>query len=312
MIEESYFKISVNSLLAGQAITFNLYVYINGKYVLYLRSGDQISQNKLDLLTKKDTGVFYILESERKAYKAFIHTEMNSDSLSSTEKAKILRESSLTLVEELFESHDVGQSLEDGKQTIEYFVELMKNDPESIADLIGLSSHDFYTYNHSVDVSVYALGLGMVLGLGQSELQQLGQGGIFHDIGKRNVSVDIICKNGPLNEKEWVEMQQHPVFGLKILSEYQIGYEAKACCFEHHEHFCGTGYPRGLKGHDIHPMARIIALVDCYDALTTRRSYSPPMKPTEALTKMKDQLGQKYDPDMLKALYDVLDRMKKI
>jgi HD-GYP domain-containing protein (c-di-GMP phosphodiesterase class II) len=107
-------------------------------------------------------------------------------------------------------------------------------------------------------------------------------------------------------------MQKHPQFGLMIMNENpKISDAIRACCFEHHESFKGNGYPQQLSGPEIHPMARIIAITDTYDAMTTQRSYNVPMTPTDALTMMKEKLAGRYDPDMLNAMHSVLFHLKK-
>jgi putative nucleotidyltransferase with HDIG domain len=285
---------------------------INNHYTLYLRQGDMVSQDKLSRLSQRSDDVFFVPEGQRPEYKSFIHKEMKSDDLSSLSKAKILRESSMSLVEELFENKDIGKTLEESKQVISSFLDFMENEPEGMSHLIGLSGHDFYTYNHSLDVSIYALGLGQILGFSQDELRELGQGGIFHDIGKRQVPVEIICKVGGLNDVEWAQMQKHPQYGLKILNDHQVSDAVKACAFEHHENWSGNGYPQQLVADEIHPMARIIAISDCYDALTTKRSYNKPMPPTEAVNFIKEKLVAKYDPEVLNALYSVMFKMQEV
>src|SRR6185437_9426534 len=187
----------------------------------------------------------------------------------------------------------------------------MGNEPSAMANLIGLSSHDFYTYTHSLDVGVYCLGLAKVLGFSQAELVEMGQGALFHDIGKRQVSVDIICKDGPLNDVEWAQMQKHPQYGLAILTEHQATDAIRACCFEHHESVAGNGYPQKLQSHEIHPMAKIVALSDTFDALTTQRSYNKPMRPAGALEFMRTKLAGRYDEAMMRAMYAVLFQMEE-
>src|SRR3989344_693879 len=162
----------------------------------------------------------------------------------------------------------------------------------------SLSFHDFYTYNHSFDVSIYSLGLGQALGFDKAMLSELGTASLFHDIGKRNVSIDILCKRGPLDENEWIQMRMHPQFGLKILNEHPgLSDAVRAACYEHHESWSGGGYPQDISGQEIHPFARIVALTDTYDAMTTQRSYNIPMKPTEALNMMKVKLAAKFHLD---------------
>ena len=201
--------------------------------------------------------------------------------------------------------------MKESEELISEFVELMANEPDAMAHLIGLSTHDFYTYTHSLDVGVYSLGLAKVMGFDRNELQKMGEGALFHDIGKRNVSVDIICKDGPLDDVEWSQMQKHPEYGLLILTEHNASDELKACCFEHHESVAGNGYPQKLTANEIHPMAKIIALTDTFDALTTQRSYNKPMTPADALEFMKVKLAGRYDPEMLNAMYEVLFQMEK-
>ncbi len=303
------FKIRVGSLLPDRPLPFDLFIFLNKKMVHYLRSGDELSQDKINKLDRAD--VFYVPLGQRQDYKNFVYQRLNEDNLKTEVKAQILRESSITLVDEIFENPDVGSALTDSKEVIGEFVKFVDEAPEGLSHLIHLSSHDFYTYNHSLDVSIYALGLGMAVGYKGEELQELGRGSIFHDIGKRLVDVNIICKNGALDEVEWAQMQQHPTFGLQILDEYDVSEEIKACCFEHHENFLGNGYPQQLDGDEIHPMARIVALTDTYDALTTKRSYNKPMLPREAIEFMTEKLAQRYDPDLLKAMNEVMVRMDK-
>jgi putative nucleotidyltransferase with HDIG domain len=250
--------------------------------------------------------VFYVPEVQRGLYKRYVFERMNDSSLEPALKAQILRESSLTLAEEIFEKQNVEEALEESKEVITNFIDFMETEPEGMAHLISLSSHDFYTYNHSLDVGIYAMGLGQLLGYVKEDLQELGRGALFHDIGKRNVNVEIICKQGPLSDVEWAQMQKHPQFGLKILTEYRCSEAMKACCFEHHESFLGNGYPQQLSGPEIHPMARIVAICDTYDALTTKRSYNQPMPPPEAVEFISTKLAGRYDPDILKALNSVL------
>jgi putative nucleotidyltransferase with HDIG domain len=306
---EAYFKIRISTLLPTHATTFDVFIHLHGRYVHYLRAGELLKAEKINHLDRAD--VFYVPEVQRALFKRYIFDCLNEAGISPGVKAQMLRESSLTLAEEIFEQQDVKQALNDSKELIYNFIEFMEQEPEGMAHLISLSSHDFYTYNHSLDVGIYSLGLGQCAGYDKADLAELGRGALFHDIGKRNVNVDIICKTGPLNDVEWAQMQKHPQYGLKILTEYNVSEAMKACCFEHHESFLGNGYPQQLPGPEIHPMARIIAITDTYDALTTKRSYNQPMSPADAIGFMSTKLAGRYDADLLKAMNSVLFKMQK-
>jgi HD-GYP domain-containing protein (c-di-GMP phosphodiesterase class II) len=310
--ENRYFKVRINTLTPGKPTTFDLHLKVAGQQVLYLRAGDKLDIGKIKALNLKDSGNhFLVKEEDRKAYKVYVHEQLMSSELNVAEKALILRESSMTLVEEIFEDADVGKALDNSRPVIEDFVTLMKAEPEAMSHLISLSGHDFYTYNHSLDVSIYSLGLGEALNFSKKDLEELGIAALFHDIGKRQVSLDILCKKGSLDPAEWAQMQKHPQFGFVILNEQPNVTDAvKAACFEHHESWSGNGYPQQITAQEIHPFARIVAITDTYDAMTTQRSYNVPLKPFDAVTMMKEKLAGRYDPEMLKAMHSVLFKLK--
>lgn len=305
-----YFNVRVGCIRPNTGLPFDLYVQIRGRYVHYLRAGGNLSPEKISKLEKSDR--FFIPQSQRQAFKNFVHEQLEDESIAAIEKAEILRESSLSLVEEIYEKPDVGEALEDSKKIIHEFVKFMEQEPEGMDHLISLSTHDFYTYNHSLDVGVYALGLGRLAGYSDQELEELGRGALFHDVGKKWVDVDIICKKGALDDVEWAQMKKHPEFGLQILSEYDVSEAIKACCYEHHESFLGNGYPQELPGEQIHHMARIIAITDTYDAMTTQRSYNKPMTPKDAIDFMTTKLKDRYDPELLRILREVMFKLDTV
>jgi HD-GYP domain-containing protein (c-di-GMP phosphodiesterase class II) len=309
----NFLKIRLASIHPNLPITFNVYVHINNHFTLYMREGESLTPAKIQSLAAKAQSDFFFVQAiEWTAYKNFIQEQIKSPSIPAIEKAHILRASSMALVEELFEHPDVNVALDSSRPVIENFVAFMDSEPEAMSYLIGLSGYDFYTYNHSLDVCIYSLGLGKALGMTPKELEELGVGALFHDIGKRNVSLDILCKKGTLSKDEWTIMQQHTQFGFLILNQNNnISDSIKAACFEHHESFLGNGYPQQLQGQEIHPHARIVAITDTYDALTTQRSYNVPMMPLDALTLMKDQIHGRFDPEMLKAMHSILFQLKK-
>lgn len=305
-----YMKIRLNSLPPSSPLPFDLFVQIGNHHVHYLRAGDKLVSEKIVTLDKKAPEAFFILSADRAAYQKFVRDGLLSSALDSKQKALMLRESTMVLVEELFERPDIERALQDARGAVDDFVQFMESDAEAMANLIGLSSHDFYTYNHSLDVSIYSLGLGQAVGFRGKDLHELGLGGLFHDIGKRYIPLEIICKDGPLSDSEWLQMQKHPQFGLMILNEHHSTENIKACAFEHHESMQGNGYPQRLTAAEIHPMARVVAVADTYDALTTKRSYNDPMRPTEAIALMSGKLSGRYDPEVMRALLSIFQKLK--
>jgi len=157
MSSDEFFNIRIGTLQANVALPFDLFVQIGGKQVHYLRQGDNLSKEKV---TKFDASQqFHVPQDQRQIYKNFIHDCVSEEGLDVKTKANILRESSLSLVEELYENPDVSTALDESKQVINQMIDFMDKEPEGMLNLVSLSSHDFYTYNHSLDVGVYCLGL---------------------------------------------------------------------------------------------------------------------------------------------------------
>lgn len=313
MSTPGYFRIRLTTLIGSLPLPFPVHVMIDHKIVVYTNAGDKIPKEKILSLHAKDTGESFLLAiADKEKYQHYVRDVMNSDTFPDSEKATLLKESSIAILEDLFDNPDVETALTESKPIITDLISFMNNAPNEMGNMITLSGHDFYTYNHSFDVSIYSLGLGQALGFSKTELEELGLSSLYHDLGKRLVPIEILCKKGALDDNEWTQMRMHPQFGLKILNEHENISEAiKAACYEHHESWNGGGYPQGISKHEIHPFGRIVALTDTYDAMTTQRSYNTPMKPTDALNLMNGNLAQRYDPDMLKAMYSVMFKMKK-
>ena len=171
--------------------------------------------------------------------------------------------------------------------------------------LLSIRDYDTYTYSHSVNVGVLSLLVARKF-FGHSDrhdLRELGIGFFLHDLGKIRINPDVIMKDGLLTDEEITEMRRHPLYGFDILKEAnQLTTESKLIVLEHHEREDGRGYPYGLYGSEIHEYARICALVDMYDALTSDRPYREKMIPYQALNLIKGKLADRTQ----KALFETL------
>jgi putative two-component system response regulator len=156
----------------------------------------------------------------------------------------------------------------------------------------AVEAKDIYTQGHTERVSNLSMVLGKRLGLSQSDMTALSYGGILHDIGKIGVPNEILNKPGPLSKDEWEIMQQHSVMGYKIglPLEKNLG-QALQVIRSHHEKMDGSGYPDGLKGDDIPLVARIVGVVDIFDALTTDRPYRKAMSLEKGFEILREEAG---------------------
>ncbi|OAJ72318.1 histidine kinase [Brevibacillus sp. SKDU10] len=159
----------------------------------------------------------------------------------------------------------------------------LKNNHSAMNLLGTVCGVDSYVFVHSFNVTIYTVSVGLKMGLNDKEIADLALGAILHDVGKMMIPPEILNKPGRLTDEEYEIVKQHTVIGFELLRK-QIGVPLLAahCAFQHHERIDGSGYPRQLKEAEIHPYAKILAVCDVFDALTSHRVYRRPMLPHDA------------------------------
>lgn len=169
-----------------------------------------------------------------------------------------------------------------------------------LCNLSDINGYDEYTYHHSVNTTVLALILGKAKGYSQRRLLELGMGVLMHDIGKTVVPKDILNREGPLSPEEFEEVKKHTSYGYDFLRKnHDFSANSAHVALQHHEKWAGGGYPRGLKGPDIHEYGRITAVADVYDALTSKRPYRAAMDSNLAYEYVVSQSGTHFDPEVI-------------
>jgi diguanylate cyclase (GGDEF)-like protein/putative nucleotidyltransferase with HDIG domain len=177
----------------------------------------------------------------------------------------------------------------------------------------AVDAKDRYTHGHIRRVQAFAIELAQCMGITQeSELMALRAGALLHDIGKIAIPEYILNKPTALTDSEYTKMKLHPVVGGNMLKNIEFPYPVLPMVRFHHERWDGNGYPDGLKGEDIPIGARILALVDCYDALTTDRPYRAPMERGELVEFFRKESGKAYDPAVVDALLNNIDRLEEV
>ena len=215
-------------------------------------------------------------------------------------KAKIVYSCSLRIMERLLEDPK-AENISEAKKGIAEIVDLIISDDATALSLLSITSYDFSTYTHSVNVGVLSVLLSKALlkNSNAHDMHELGAGFFLHDIGKVRLDLGLINKPGKLNDDEMNKIRTHPYQGYKILSETkQLTEECKIVVLQHHEREDGSGYPNRIKGNDIHIYARICSIADVYDALTAERSYRQKLNPFEALKVMKEELIHHFQRDL--------------
>jgi putative nucleotidyltransferase with HDIG domain len=197
------------------------------------------------------------------------------------------------------------------KRVVEQLADQLIDDESTLIELTTLRNFDDYTYMHSVNVCILSLLLGYHIGLDRKCLSNLGVGALLHDIGKLKISIRVLNKPDSFTEFNKKLMQQHPVFGVKMLLNARVASEATAraaaIIAEHHLAFDGSGYPKLLEKRKPSLGARIVTIADTYNALTSGRVYQKKrIRPDEAITMMAKEIGTRYDPLLLKAFINIM------
>lgn len=185
--------------------------------------------------------------------------------------------------------------------------ELVNVENTMLALATAIEAKDPYTEGHIKRVASYALSLGKEMGLALWQLQVLRKAAFLHDVGKIGVSETVLLKPGPLTKEEFDQLKTHTVVGEKICRPLQQDRLIAEVIRHHHERYDGKGYPDGLAGEDIPIAARIMAIADAYDALTSDRTYRGRLSQEEALQILREGAGKQFDPKLALAFVSMVE-----
>lgn len=191
--------------------------------------------------------------------------------------------------------------IDDCRSIVQRIMEDLNKVGSAIISLIDLKSFDNYTYAHSVNTAVLAGIVGMELDYGEEKIFKLVFGALLHDVGKITIPEPVMSKPTSLTEAEWQQVKKHPEDGWIMLKDmFGVPPTSRNVCLQHHERFDGGGYPRGKMGMDIHEFARVMAIVDVYDALTSDRPYRKRHPAHEAIEYLYANGNAHFDINLLK------------
>ena len=197
------------------------------------------------------------------------------------------------------------------KRVVLGIVDQVLHDEAAMLGMTTLRDYDEYTFAHSVNVCILSVALGQKLGFSKHQLFELGLGALFHDVGKSRVPIEVLNKEGRLDDSEWAIMRQHPDFGLITLFDLhgfeEPPYRAMLTAYEHHMRTDFTGYPKVIRERWFGFFSRICAVADAFDAATSKRSYQYiPFPPDEVLQEMRDNPNRGFDTTVVKAFINMM------
>ena len=201
----------------------------------------------------------------------------------------------------------VHQQTADIKEALERIEIAYSHTLEALISALDAREHE--TLRHSKRVSEYTLLVARSLGIPRTELVDIARGSLLHDIGKIGISDNILLKPAKLTEDEWTEIRKHPEIGHSIINKIDFLAGAAEMVLQHHERFDGTGYPQKLKGDQILFPARIFALVDTFDAMTSDRPYRKALTYQDARKEISHCCGTQFDPEIVKCFLDIPEQV---
>jgi len=304
--EQKYLPVYLESLRVDTILSFDLFIKIGGEMVLY-RSADLpfTERTRMKLLDNKVSRLF-ISGKARHKYQKYIEQNLDKILIDNTvtedKKAGILYDTSKSLMQEVLDNPSYGENIQRSKKMVEHQVSFVLKGQEAFHNLLKISSFDYYTYTHSVNVCTFAIALAQQIGIkDEKTLHDLGNGALLHDVGKSKISERILNKKGALSQVEFELMKKHPKWGVEILTATDlIDASSYYPVLQHHERGSEKGYPNGLKLSEMHEFSKIVAIVDTFDAMTTQRVYQGAVDTYPAL-KVMFSMKDEYDNAMLEA-----------
>ncbi|HXH31435.1 MAG TPA: HD domain-containing phosphohydrolase [Bacteriovoracaceae bacterium] len=320
--KQSYFSVRYDLIQVDKPLTMDLYVNSSvikskEKFVRIFPSGGVLSKEDLEEFHRKYIQL-YVPEEQRK----FFLRSLVKSTVDDVKKANVIKDTALDYLHHIFDKDKefstelLSKNIEGCREVVESMVDMLdQHNIESLRSLIGnLSFHDFYTFDHSINVSMYCISIYRSINPNATrrELVHAGLGGLLHDLGKIKIPTHILNNSGALSDEDYNVIKKHPDYGLELLlgghltvnEDIDLRIIARVVN-EHHENIDGTGYPKKLKGkEEIHLLARVCTIADFFDAITTKRSYNEVLSIQDAMTTMRKFRNVKLDPD----IFDIFDQ----
>ncbi len=331
-VGQEYFSISLDQLKPDSVPGFDLYLrHAGGEPVLYRAANMPFTDEVRQRLLESGVHELFVPQGQAEQYRRYRREIGGEDESAapgtgiSPEEARlgdILADRSLPLDQRcdtlLGVSHSVVQAAfadlgspglpERVHRVAEETARFLLAEPEAYAALVGRLRIDYETCAHSMHTALYTTELVRSLGIGDpAEIAAIGRAALLHDVGKAEISPELLHKQGRLTDLEWAEVMSHTERGVTMLRE--AGWDDPVCaevCMNHHERCDGSGYPHGLTLDQLSLAVRIVAITDTFDSLTSRRGSTPALSGFQALWKMKREMPGQFDPDLLDRFIQVM------
>lgn len=297
-----YLPVSTATLWAATDLDFDLFIQHPGRSFaeLYRERNYPLRDEDLERLRQQGVDHLYIRLEETESYRLYLQEHVLSEkSISSGVRMRALRELTRVAFEDSIRAGNCDQMVGVASGFGRDLAEMLAEHTPAFEELFKTLDHDYYSFTHACNVSTYCAIIGIRTGV--HGLAELAAGALLHDIGKRHIPLHVLNKPGKLTDEEWALVRQHPVTGYRELaSRGDLNLGQLMMVYQHHERLDGSGYPTGAVGDDIHPWARICAVADVFDAMSSLRPYRRAVPLEDVCSHLRRFGGVRYDAEVVK------------
>jgi HD-GYP domain-containing protein (c-di-GMP phosphodiesterase class II)/c-di-GMP-binding flagellar brake protein YcgR len=315
-IAKDHISIKIRSLFVGEPIRFDVYFPVLKRdetiqWGKLLSNGQVYEEDFNTFLACENIEEIYIRKAEENSYHDYFQANLQ-EALSSKNgvperRTLLLYDCAENIVRKVFRERPNSLNVAMGRRFVESFAFHISSDNIGSSALISIFSKDYDTFSHSVQVAVLGMAFCEFLGWSRDEIMDFGLGALFHDVGKIFIEDAILKKSGRLEIWEYEVIKKHPVLGWRKLTTEQLMTTGQLeVVLRHHEAMDGSGYPDGLRGEEVHKYARVARIVDCYDALTTKRPYKDALPSAETFAIMTGEMAETFDLELLDSFKNFL------
>ncbi len=282
---------------------------------LYRAAGLEVTLGELQRLKDQRIKYLYIPAHQHAIYRRVLTKRLDTiftdPDRAAEERARIIRDNCSKMIEDVLLLPGQTEPIETVAEISRTFQTWVAKDEGQFGYLLAMSAHDFYTSTHMVNVGV---GCGLLVRAlrptDESLFSIAVQGGLLHDVGKRDIPPEILNKAGKLDPDEWEVLRRHPAVGYDELAKHaSMPPAVLEMTRDHHERLDGKGYPNGIFADQIGFLARVCAVVDVFDAITSTRPYRGPTHPRDALKVMADSVGSQFDKEIFEAWKEMVEKL---
>lgn len=311
---KDYRAFAIDTIILDEPLAFDLYINNDSHLVKFIKAGDMLPFNKKEKLLQNNIDNFYISAVDSKAFDDYLTsnlgTVLNAPGLDKTQKSNIIYSSAIHVMQDMFEGYVSQSKIMAAKDIMSETIKRILSNDVTAASILQLSSHDYKTYSHCVNVALYSIGIAHEYGLSDKMIQEIASGAILHDLGKCHVDQCIINKQAKLNLDEFEKMKEHPQYSYKLLRDNgETNPIILDIVLNHHEKLDGSGYSRGLNHNDISLATQIVTIADIFDALSSNRAYKEAASFFVALKTMKVQMKPQLNIELVDALIKMMGKV---